>query len=104
MDKKKAVVKKKENSEGSIQIRPTLLKCLFYKERKKEKGLLTYPAALPDPVAQPPVTKGYAASCGQEEDDVDDEDQWTSCCLNVCTIDRPGDCTAAFFLCFHQLL
>lgn len=40
--------------------------------------LQTHPAALPDPVAQPPVTEGDAASGGEEEEDVDDQDYWTS--------------------------
>lgn len=33
----------------------------------------THPAALPDPVTQPPVTEGYAASRAEEEEEVDDE-------------------------------
>ena len=40
-----------------------------------KQGLLpTHPTALPDPVTQPPVTEGYAASGREEEEGVDDED------------------------------
>lgn len=40
----------------------------------KQNPLQTHPAALPDPMAQPPVTEGYAACGGQEEEGVDNED------------------------------
>lgn len=36
--------------------------------------LQAHPAALSDPVAQPPVAEGNAACGGEEEEDVDDED------------------------------
>lgn len=69
----------------------------------KQDPLTTYPAALPDPVAQPPVTEGYAASGGEEEEDVDEEDDCTSCCFDVGSIHRPGNCSRAFLFSFHQL-
>lgn len=69
----------------------------------KQGRLQTHPAALSDPVAQPPVAEGYAACGGEEEEGVDEEDYWTSRCFDVGTIHRPGDCTRALLLSFHQL-
>lgn len=63
---------------------------------------LTYPTALFDPVAEPPVTKGDTSCGGQEEDYVDNKDKGTSCCFDVGAIHRPADVTRASFFSFHQ--
>lgn len=65
--------------------------------------LHTHPTSLSNPVAQPPVTEGYAACGEEEEQDVDDEDYWTSCCFDVGSIHRPVDCAGALLFSCHQL-
>lgn len=51
-----------------LQNKERLLKFILRQETSN-----THSAALPDPVAQPPVTEGYASCGGEEEEDVDDE-------------------------------
>lgn len=70
----------------------------------KQHPLQTHPAALPDPVAQPPVTEGNAARGGEEEEDGDDEDEWTPSCFDVGAVHGPGDGTGALLLRFNQFL
>lgn len=64
----------------------------------------THPTALLDPVAEPPVTEGYAA-CGEEkEQDVDNEGQGSSSSLDVSSVDGPCDRSMALFLSLHELV
>lgn len=68
----------------------------------EQTNLCARAAALPDPVAQPPVTESDAAGGGEEEEGVDDEDDWASCCFDVGAVHRPADLARALLFRLHQ--
>lgn len=65
---------------------------------------LTHPTSLLDPVAEPPVTKGYAACGEKEKQDIDNKGKGSSGSLDVSSVDSPGDCPMALLLCLHELV
>lgn len=65
---------------------------------------LVYPAALPDPVTQPPVAEGDTACGEEEEEDVHNEGQRASGSLDVSSIHWPGHGPGPLFLRLHELL
>lgn len=73
------------------------------KRRKQPKGDPAYPAALFDPVTEPPVAEGDAACGEEEEEDVYDEGQKPSSSLDVRGIHIPGHGPGPLFLCLHEL-
>lgn len=63
---------------------------------------LVYPAALPDPVTQPPVAEGDTACSEEEEEDVYNEGQRPSGSLDVSSIHGPGHGPGPLFLRLHE--
>lgn len=65
---------------------------------------LTHPTALVDPVAEPPVTQGYAARGEKEEQDIDNKGQGSSGSLDISGVDGPSDRPLALLLILHELV
>lgn len=65
---------------------------------------LAHPTALLDPVAEPPVTEGYAACGEEEEQDINKEGQGSSGSLDVSSVDGPGNRPMALLLSLHEPL
>ena len=66
-------------------------------------SVITHPAALLDPVAQPPVAEGHAAHVEHKERQDEQEGQGPTGGFDVDAVHRPGDRAPPTLLQLHQL-